>query len=144
MNTPTSTFLHTLATTGIVPEHAYDDNYGINPIGSGPYKFVQWTIGEQIILEVNESYYNATPRVPKVVLLFMEEDAAFAAAKSGQVDVALVSASIAAHNNIPGYQIEAISTLDNRGFTLPMEANEGKLTKRLHHRKQCNKSKINS
>ena len=129
LNTPTSTFLHTLATTGIVPEHAYDDNYGINPIGSGPYKFVQWNIGEQIILEVNESYYNATPRVPKVVLLFMEEDAAFAAAKSGQVDVALVSASIAAHNNIPGYQIEAISTLDNRGFTLPMEANEGKLTK---------------
>lgn len=129
LNTPTSTFLHTIATTGIVPEHAYDENYGRNPIGSGPYTFVQWNTGEQIMLEANENYYGAMPQIPKVVLLFMEEDAAFAAAKSGQVDVALVSASIAAHNSIPEYQIEAISTLDNRGFTLPMEANEGTLTK---------------
>lgn len=128
LNKPTSTFLHTIATTGIVPEHAYDDNYGMNPIGSGPFKFVQWNVGEQIILEANTDYYNQVPSIQKIILLFMEEDAAFAAAKAGQVDVALVSASIAAHNKIDGYNIEAISTLDNRGFTLPLEALEGKVT----------------
>jgi peptide/nickel transport system substrate-binding protein len=127
LNKPTSTFLNTIASTGIVPEHAYDKDYGTKPIGSGPYKFVQWKVGEQILLEANENYYEAVPAIKKVALVFMEEDAAFAAAKSGQVDVALISASLAANNEIIGYRIESISTLDNRGFTLPIEPNTGKL-----------------
>ena len=42
LSRPTSIFLNTLASVGIVPEHAYGDDYGTNPIGSGPYKFVEW------------------------------------------------------------------------------------------------------
>lgn len=128
LNKPTSTFLNTIASTGIVPEHAYDKDYGTKPIGSGPYKFVQWKVGEQILLEANENYYEAVPAIKKVALVFMEEDAAFAAAKSGQVDIALISASLAANNEIAGYRIESISTLDNRGFTLPVEPSTGKLS----------------
>ena len=35
LNAPNSTFINTIATTGIVPEHAYSDNYANEPIGSG-------------------------------------------------------------------------------------------------------------
>ena len=35
MNTPFSIWPYTMAIVGIVPEHAYDENYGQNPIGSG-------------------------------------------------------------------------------------------------------------
>ncbi|MUG94536.1 hypothetical protein F7734_20010 [Scytonema sp. UIC 10036] len=27
---------------GIVPKHSHNNNYARNPIGSGPYKLVQW------------------------------------------------------------------------------------------------------
>ena len=46
---PTSTFLNTVATVGIVPAHAYGPGYGDSPIGSGPYKFVQWNKQEQLM-----------------------------------------------------------------------------------------------
>ena len=36
LNKPTSTFIITTAEIGIVPEHAYSENFGQEPIGSGP------------------------------------------------------------------------------------------------------------
>lgn len=125
---PTATFLNTLASVGIVPAHGYSEDYGMDPIGSGPFQFVGWNKGEQLILKANESYYREVPAMEEVVLVFMEEDSAFAAAKAGQVDVALVSPSIAHNQEIEGYHLESITTLDNRGFTLPVEANRGEVT----------------
>lgn len=55
---PQSSFIWRLRYVGIVPEHAYDkETYGANPIGSGPYKLVQWDKDQQAILELNENYY---------------------------------------------------------------------------------------
>ncbi len=127
LNKPTFTFLNTVATTGIVPEHAYSETYGVAPIGSGPYVFVQWNKGEQLILKANKDYYGTVPAIENVILVFMSEDAAFAAVKAGQVDVALTSATLAT-GDINGYDLKEITSLDNRGFTLPMLPNEGKMT----------------
>lgn len=118
LNAPNSTFINTIATTGIVPEHAYDENYANEPMGSGPWKFVQWNKGEQMMLEANEDYYGTVSAIKKATLVFMDEDAAFAAAQAGQVDVALTSATHATQE-IAGMRLEAVTTLDNRGFTLP-------------------------
>ena len=49
LSKPTSIFLNTLASVGIVPEHAYGEDYGRNPIGSGPYKLVEWKEQEQLL-----------------------------------------------------------------------------------------------
>ena len=54
LSRPTSVFLNTVASVGIVPEHAYGPDYGVAPIGSGPYKFAQWNKQEQLMLEANE------------------------------------------------------------------------------------------
>ena len=54
---PMSTFIEKLGACGIVPKHAYNDSFKDNPIGSGPYKFVQWDKGQQVIAEANEDYY---------------------------------------------------------------------------------------
>ncbi|MFV0413139.1 MAG: ABC transporter substrate-binding protein [Oscillospiraceae bacterium] len=127
LNAPASTFINTVATIGIVPKHAYGPGYAENPVGSGPWKLVQWNKGEQIILEANENYYGTVPALKKVTLVFMDEDAAFAAAMAGQVDVALTSATQATQQ-ISGMRLEAVTTLDNRGFTLPTTPAEGKTT----------------
>lgn len=131
LNTPTSTFLNTVATVGIVPEHAYSDGYANAPMGSGPWKFVQWNKGEQVILEANENYYGKVPAIKKVTIVFMDEDAAFAAALAGQVDVALTSATHATRD-LAGMRLEAVTTLDNRGLTLPVTPAEGKMTESGH------------
>ena len=51
----------------------------------------------------------------------MEEDAAFAAVQSGQVDLAYTAASYS-DQTIPGYELLSFETVDNRGFNLPAVA----------------------
>ena len=127
LNTPTFWFLNTLASVGIVPEHAYSEEYGVNPaVTSGPYKFVEWRRQEQLVLEANEGYYGEIPAIKTVVIVFMGEDAALAAVRAGRVDAAITSATLAV-NRVNGYHIERVATADCRGFTLPVSGAEGKV-----------------
>lgn len=123
---PDSSFVYTIAATGIVPEHKYGQGYGDNPIGSGPFILEQWDKGQQIIMRVNEDYYRSIPEIKRVTILFMEEDSAFAAAKSGQMDVVITSANLA-NQKIDGMNLASIKSIDNRGLTLPYIKDEGKL-----------------
>lgn len=119
MTRPFSIWPYTMAVVGILPEHAYDSaTYGSNPIGSGRYTLVQWDRGQQVILEANPDYYGEAPKMRRVVILFMEEDAAFLAAQAGQVDVAYTSATYS-DQTIGGYTLAAYDSVDNRGFNLP-------------------------
>ena len=127
LSEPYSIFLNTVSSIGIIPAHAYGDDYGINPIGSGPWKFVELNTQEQLILEANEKYYGTVPSIKKAIIVFMDEDAAFAAVQSGQVDVALTSATLAT-SEIKGYYLKEITTIDNRGLTLPLSPDNGELT----------------
>ena len=119
MNRPFSIWPYTMAVVGIVPEHAYDsETYGSNPIGSGRYILKQWDRGQQVILEANPDYYGEAPRMQRVTILFMEEDAAFLAAQAGEVDLAYTSATYS-DQTIDGYSLASYASVDNRGFNLP-------------------------
>lgn len=118
MNTPYSIWPYTMATVGIVPEHAYDETYGYQPIGSGRYIMKQWDQGQQVIFEANPDYYGETPKIDKFTVLFMEEDASLAAAMAGQVDVAYTSATYS-EMELSDYFLMAADTVDNRGISLP-------------------------
>ena len=121
MTTPYSIWPYTMAIVGIVPEHTYDSaTYGSNPIGSGRYTLVQWDRGEQIILEANPDYYGEAPKIKKVTILFMEEDAAFLAVQAGQADLAYTSA-VYADQSPAGYSLLSCESVDNRGINLPTE-----------------------
>lgn len=115
---PQSTFLSHLVILGIVPEHAYDDTYNEHPIGSGPYQLVQWNKGQQLIVEENPYYYGEKSEFKRLTFLFLEEDAAFAAAKSDEVDVAAVTPSFA-EKEVTGMDLFALDTVDNRGIMFP-------------------------
>ena len=109
---------YTMAIVGIVPEHAYGPDYGLNPIGSGRYIMKQWDKGQQIIFEANPDYYGEEVQMKKVTVVFMDEDAAFAAAKAGQVDLAYTAASYS-EQSVDGFELLAFASVDNRGFSLP-------------------------
>lgn len=127
LSRPTSIFLNTVASIGIVPEHAYSEDYGMSPIGSGPYKLVEWKPQEQILFTANENYYGGAPAIQNVTVVFMSEDAALAAVQAGTVDVAYSSATLGT-TAVDGYHVEAIPSADNRGFTLPLLPDEGQTT----------------
>ena len=117
---PQSTFVNRLITLGIVPEHAHGEDYARNPIGSGPYKLVQWDEGQQLIVEANPDYYGEAPGIQRLVFLFVEEDGAFAAAKAGQAQVAAVPQSLAVQT-IDGMTLRDVDSVDNRGLMFPYQ-----------------------
>ena len=118
MTKPYNALLYTLAVVGIVPEHAHGEDYGANPIGSGRYMLEQWDRGQQVILKANPDYYGEAPKMERVVVVFMEEDAALAAVRAGQVDIAYTSATYSDQTS-EGYELFACETVDSRGISLP-------------------------
>ena len=118
LNKPFNALLYTLAVIGIVPDGGHGADYGSNPVGSGRYMLEQWDRGQQVILKANPDYYGEAPKIERVVVVFMEEDASLAAARSGQVDVAFTSATFA--NQQPkGYDLLNCASVDSRGISLP-------------------------
>lgn len=119
LNNSDSSFLFRLSAVGIVPEKNYNnETYGQNPIGSGPYKFVQWDKGQQLILEINEDYYGKKPSFKKLAILFLDGDAAFAASKKGEVDVAEIPLSYS-NEKVSNMTMIALDSIDARGISLP-------------------------
>ena len=128
LNRPDSTFVDKFAYLGIVPSDSYNnETYGSNPVGSGPYKFVQWDKGQQVILEKNPDYYGKQPEFNKLTILFEMNDAAFNSAKNHEVDVAAVPLAYA-NETIEGYNMSLLDTIDVRGLSLPVVNNTGNTT----------------
>jgi peptide/nickel transport system substrate-binding protein len=61
---PYASLLWTLTTPGIgiVPAGAGAD-FAQHPVGTGPFKFVSYTVDEQIFLERNPDYFGAAPKI---------------------------------------------------------------------------------
>lgn len=118
LKSPRSTFISNLIATGIVPKKSYTSEYYQNPIGSGPLVLVQWDKGQQIIVKPNENYYGQKPNFDKITFLFLEEDAAFAAAKAGQLDMTAIPPNYASQK-IEGMKLTEVSSVDNRGIMFP-------------------------
>ncbi|MDW8058800.1 MAG: ABC transporter substrate-binding protein [Thermomicrobium sp.] len=72
---PDASFLPTLGTIGIVPEHVLGtvlpqqlvtDPFGLSSaVGTGPFMFGQWMRGVSLTLRTNPDYYRGAPRVPQ-------------------------------------------------------------------------------
>jgi peptide/nickel transport system substrate-binding protein len=82
-------------TTGagwIVPkkylEKVGDDGFKKAPVGAGPYRFVSFNPGVELVLEANESYWRKSPSVKRLVLRSIPDEATrLAMLKRGEADV---------------------------------------------------------
>jgi len=68
--------------------------YGRNPVGTGPFKFVEWKEADYILLEKNPSYWESDasggklPYLDKVLIkIIIEPSTLVAALKTGEVDL---------------------------------------------------------
>ena len=59
------------------------------PVGAGPYKFVSFKPGLELVLEAFEGYWRKTPAVKRLTLRVIPDEATrLAALKSGEIDIA--------------------------------------------------------
>ena len=69
-------------------ERVGDEGYKKAPIGAGPYKFVSFTPGVELVLEAFDQYWRKTPSVKRLVFrVIPDESTRLAALKRGEVDI---------------------------------------------------------
>ncbi len=72
----------------VPPAHAVNPKFFEAPVGTGPYKFLQWKRGQNVVLGINEGYWGAKPQVQKVTYRFVEEPGTrLAGLMAGEFDV---------------------------------------------------------
>ena len=87
------TFYATASGAGwIVPknyvEKVGDEGFKKAPVGAGPYKFVSFTPGLELVFEAFEQYWRKTPSVKRLVFkVIPDETTRLAALKQGEIDI---------------------------------------------------------
>jgi peptide/nickel transport system substrate-binding protein len=94
-------------------EKVGDDGFRKAPIGAGPYKFVSFQPGVEMVLEAFDGYWRKTPSVKRLVFRSVPDESTRAAAlKRGDIDVTyLLNGPIAADvRRTPGLTLTAMRT----------------------------------
>ena len=77
----------------VFPKAYYEANaetFTRNPMGSGPYKFVEWVAGDKVVLTANDAYWGGTPAIKDVTFkVFEDPSIGTLALESGEIDVHL-------------------------------------------------------
>ena len=70
-------------------EKVGDDGFKKHPIGAGPYKFVSFTPGVELVLEAFDGYWRKPPSVKRLVMkVIPDESTRTAALERGEIDIA--------------------------------------------------------
>jgi peptide/nickel transport system substrate-binding protein len=78
----------------VLPRHIYQftdpkqfNNRRSNPVGSGPYVFERWDVGQQVVLRRNDNYWGKKPKINKLVFKIITNSmAALQALRSHNID----------------------------------------------------------
>lgn len=81
-------------TISIVPPHYLaqvgDSGFAAKPVGTGPYKFVEWVKDDHVTVEANPDYFLGKPPIDRVIFRIVPElSTRVAALVSGQADLVL-------------------------------------------------------
>ena len=72
-------------------EQVGEEGFRKAPVGAGPYKFVSFKPGVELVLEAFEGYWRKTPSIKRLVFRSLPDETTRAAAlKAGEVDVAFL------------------------------------------------------
>lgn len=136
---PFGPFLTHLAhtATSIVNERAVragGEDYGRNPVGTGPFRFVEWRAGDSITLARYDGYFKGAPRAERAVFRVIPEDASRAIAlETGEADIVydvnpVDFANLSALPDVNGYQTEGLTTF-YMGFNMAKAPYDNKLVR---------------
>ena len=104
-----------VASAGWVVPKAYfervgEDGFRKAPVGAGPYKFVSFNPGVELVVEAFDGYWRKTPSIKRIVFRSLPDETTRAAAlKSGEVDLAMLLSGPTAQEikRTPGLRLAA-------------------------------------
>lgn len=121
LSAPQSTFVNVLGSLGIVPAAKYNaKTFAKAPIGAGPYRLLSFQPGNQLVVEANPWYAGKKNDFERLVFVFLDEDNAYAAAQSGQLDLVRVAPSLAVQPTKKNLKLWVRDSVENRGISFPM------------------------
>jgi len=132
MAKPFAPYFSILASTFIVPRHAFDGVADKNsapfnnaPIGTGAFKFKTRVAGSYIELEANPDYFGEGPYLERIIYRYIPDlTVLYTQFKSGEIDVTGIQAITADHydeaKDLPGKHVEVAyaSTVECFGLNL--------------------------
>jgi peptide/nickel transport system substrate-binding protein len=75
----------------IPPQYSQEvgfDTLGVEPVGTGPFRLVEWARNERIVLEANEDYWRGAPQVSQITVRpILEDSTRISALLAGEVDL---------------------------------------------------------
>jgi len=115
---PFAAFLFRLAHSagGIISPAAHQKwgkDLTLHPVGTGPFKFVEWVKGDRVVLERNEGYWGGRPRLDRVTVKTVREDSSrVLMLESGDADliVNIPPEDIPRLRKDPRFAVESIPT----------------------------------
>lgn len=97
-----------------------EEEFGRKPVGTGPYRFVEWTVGDHLTLEAYDQYWGGRPAVDRLVFRpIPEASTRLAELQTGRVDF------------ITGVNYDTVSVIENDP-NLRVESNSGRRTVFIH------------
>lgn len=94
LKTPSTPFLSNLAMSLgapiVSPKALQDNNNNVNehPVGTGPYTFVSWTKGQNVVLKRNDNYWGTKAVTTNVIFKFIADNSArVVALNNGEADI---------------------------------------------------------
>jgi peptide/nickel transport system substrate-binding protein len=89
---------------------SFKQQFGQAPVGTGPFKFVEWKAKEQITLNANESYWGGKPKLDQVIMKIVPDDnTLLVQLRTGEIQVAAGAAILAANRVDEALQIDKIT-----------------------------------
>ncbi len=126
LSAPQSTFVNVLGSLGIVSKRDYDPKrYAREPVGAGPYRLVSFLPGQQLVVEANPHDAGGKNDFKRLVFVFIDEESAYAAARSNQLDLVRIAPSLAP--TVPDtLKLWVRPSVENRGIVFPIPPAGGK------------------
>ncbi len=87
--------------TPILPEHVasrgdlFNGAFVEHPIGCGPFKFVRYIRGQEIVLEANDDYWGGRPEIDRLeIKIFSDQQTAYQALMTGDLHIMVMSSNL--------------------------------------------------
>lgn len=122
LSKPDATMLHVLALnfSSVVPKESVEkwaDDFGHHPVGCGPFKLTEWSLGQRLVIERNPDYFlPGIPYLDKITIqIGLDPSVALLKLQKGEVDIlgdSIPSARFTAIMEDPEWSKQVVSGSD--------------------------------
>lgn len=132
---PDPIFLSALSRNGasVIPRHYYEavgvEQASLAPIGTGPYRFVEYRTDDRLVLEAFDDYWNGRPQFDRAVFRIIPENStAVSELLTGGVDI-VTTVNVSEVSRIEGSSAAVVKTVGgNRTDYITFNVSDGQVT----------------